>query len=80
MTTKNYVKKRKVIHFLDDLWYDDILIKDEHYMGRKKLNRTREELLEQQRARAKRYYNKHRSRLNVERMQRYWTRTNKSVS
>lgn len=41
-------------------------------MGRKKLNRTREELLEQQRGRAKRYYESHREALNEKRMRRYW--------
>jgi hypothetical protein len=41
-------------------------------MGRKKIQRTREELLEQQRARAKRYYENHKERLNAAAMERYW--------
>ena len=41
-------------------------------MGRKKLHKTKEQLLEQQRARAKRYYDKHKERLNAAAMQRYW--------
>jgi hypothetical protein len=41
-------------------------------MGRKKLHKTKEQLLEQQRARAKRYYDNHRERLNAASMQRYW--------
>ena len=41
-------------------------------MGRKKLNRTREELLKQQRNRAKRYYERNKERLNEESMERYW--------
>jgi hypothetical protein len=41
-------------------------------MGRKKLNRTKEQLLEMQRIRAKRYYQHHRDRLNEKSMQKYW--------
>jgi membrane protein involved in colicin uptake len=41
-------------------------------MGRKKLNRTKEELLEQQRQRSKRHYQRHKQRLNEQSMQRYW--------
>ncbi len=41
-------------------------------MGRRKLHRTKEELLELQRARARRYHSKHKNRLNGERMDRYW--------
>jgi hypothetical protein len=41
-------------------------------MGRKKLNRTNEELLEQQRNRAKRYYQQHKQLLNEKSMRRYW--------
>lgn len=41
-------------------------------MGRKKLHRTKEELLEQQRERGKRYYKKHVDRIKKERMQKYW--------
>lgn len=48
-----------------------------YYMGRKKLNRTREELLEQQRVRAKRYYEKHKQRLNKNSLQRYYKQKNK---
>lgn len=40
-------------------------------MGRKKLNRTREELLERQRARSKRFYERNKQRLSEERMARY---------
>jgi hypothetical protein len=41
-------------------------------MGRKKLNKTKDELLEQQRNRAKRYYQRHKQRLNEKSMQKYW--------
>lgn len=41
-------------------------------MGRKKLNRSKEELLEMQRIRSKRYYQNHKDRLNEKSMQRYW--------
>ena len=41
-------------------------------MGRKKLHKTKEQLLEQQRARAKRYYENHKERLNAAAMDRYW--------
>lgn len=54
--------------FFDVLFYDEIYI----IMGRKKLNRTKDELLEQQRNRAKRYYQRHKQRLNEKSMQKYW--------
>ena len=41
-------------------------------MGRHKINRTREELLEQQRCRGKRYYERHAERIRKERMRKYW--------
>jgi hypothetical protein len=41
-------------------------------MGRKKLHRTKDELLEQQRQRSKRFYERNKKRLNDERMERYW--------
>ena len=41
-------------------------------MGRKKLNRTADELRAMRRARQKRFYQKHKDRLNEESMQRYW--------
>lgn len=43
-------------------------------MGRPKLNRSREELLELQRARQKRYYERNKDRLNSGTMTRYWTK------
>ena len=41
-------------------------------MGRKKLNRTEEELQEQKRIRDARYYAKHRDKIKKERMRKYW--------
>jgi hypothetical protein len=41
-------------------------------MGRKKLNRTVEELRKLQRARSKRHYARHRDELNAKSMKRYW--------
>jgi len=43
-------------------------------MGRKKLNRTKEELNEQANIRSKRYYHRHKDRINKKTMQRYWKR------
>ena len=74
MITSNFEKKRGTIHFCDVLFYDVIFIGYE-YMGRKKLNRTREELLIQQRRRAKRYYERNRKRLNADSMRRYILRS-----
>lgn len=41
-------------------------------MGRRRLHRTKTELLEQQRQRSKRYYRRHKERLNAESMRKYW--------
>lgn len=41
-------------------------------MGRKKLNRTIEELREQKRIRDERYYNRHKTQICEKRMQKYW--------
>lgn len=41
-------------------------------MGRKKLNRTPDELQEQKRARDKRYYEKHKDKLNAKRLEKYY--------
>jgi hypothetical protein len=41
-------------------------------MGRKHLNKTREELLIQQRIRSKRYYERHKLKLIEKVMKRYW--------
>ncbi len=41
-------------------------------MGRKKLNRTEEELREQNRKRGLRFYNRNKERLNAERLERYY--------
>jgi len=41
-------------------------------MGRKKLNRTPEELRKQKRIRDKRYYQKHASRINANKMAKYY--------
>jgi len=46
-------------------------------MGRKKLNRTREELIEQKRVRDARYYVKHGKRIKKERMRKYWKKWTK---
>ena len=43
-------------------------------MGRKKLNRTLEELREQSNIRSKRYYQKNRTKINKKTMERYWRR------
>lgn len=48
-------------------------------MGRKKLNKSKDELLEQQRIRARRYYNKHKSKLNKESLDRYYNNKAKTV-
>lgn len=45
-------------------------------MGRKKLNRTREELREQKRIRDKRYYEKHGDEIKRKRMEKYWESKN----
>lgn len=42
-------------------------------MGRHKLNRTKEELQEQSRVRAKRFYERHSKQIKQERMRRYWS-------
>lgn len=49
-------------------------------MGRIKLNRSKEELLEMQRIRQNRYYQAHRERLNAEAKKRYWVWTKKCPS
>ena len=41
-------------------------------MGRKKLYRTPDELQEQKRARDKRYYEKHKDKLNAKRLEKYY--------
>jgi hypothetical protein len=41
-------------------------------MGRRKLNRTKEELAEDNRQRQKRYYEKNKVKLNAQRMERYY--------
>lgn len=41
-------------------------------MGRKKLNRTHEELVIQRRNRQKRFYQRHKARLNAARLKRYF--------
>lgn len=41
-------------------------------MGRKKLNRTKDEIREQNRIRANKFYEKHGTRIKEERMRRYW--------
>ena len=47
-------------------------------MGRHKLNRTKEELKEQSRVRARRFYERHSKEIKRERMRRYWS--NKKLS
>jgi hypothetical protein len=49
-------------------------------MGRKKANRTQDELREQKRIRDKRYYEKHKSKLLQKRMQRYWKSMEEKLS
>ena len=49
-------------------------------MGRKKLNKTQDELREQKRIRDKRYYEKHKSKLLQKRMRRYWEKMDKKMS
>jgi hypothetical protein len=41
-------------------------------MGRKKLNRTKEYLAEDNRQRQRRYYEKNKDKLNAQRMERYY--------
>ena len=41
-------------------------------MGRKKLNRTKEETNEQSRIRMQRYYDNHKDKILEKRMRRYW--------
>ena len=41
-------------------------------MGRKKLYRTPDELQEQKRARDKRYYERHKDKLNAKRLEKYY--------
>ena len=41
-------------------------------MGRKKLNRTKEQLREQKRLRDQRYYARHKEKLNRKRLERYY--------
>jgi hypothetical protein len=41
-------------------------------MGRKKLNRTKEELKEQSNIRSKRYYQRNKEECDRKRMERYW--------
>ena len=48
-------------------------------MGRKKLNRTRAEQLEQQRVRSNRYYRRNAGRLRKKRMERYYLDKNVST-
>ena len=49
-------------------------------MGRKKLNRTENELREQKKIRDKKYYTRHKSKLLQKRMQRYWENVDKKLS
>lgn len=53
-------------------YYMTLYLWEYEHMGRKKLHKTKEQLLEQQRARAKRYYENHKERLNAAAMDRYW--------
>jgi hypothetical protein len=47
-------------------------------MGRKKLNKSLEEIREQNRIRAKRFYDRHKEEVKKNRMRRYWKeKTNK---
>ena len=48
-------------------------------MGRKKLNRTENELREQKRVRDKRYYDIHRADILRKRMRRYWGNVGKNM-
>ena len=41
-------------------------------MGRKRLNRTSDEIREQNRIRGNRFYGKHKERIRHERMEKYW--------
>jgi len=78
------------VFFSDVLFYDVLFIPHEqhfvnlkrkgNYMGRKRLNRTQDELLGQQRLRAKRYYQRHKARLNAKSMQRYWGKRKAKVT
>ena len=45
-------------------------------MGRKQLHRPKSELVAERRERQKRYYYKHKDKLNEKTMQRYWKRKN----
>jgi hypothetical protein len=53
---------------------------DYFYMGRKKLNRTAEELREQWRKRRSRFYERNKERLNAERLERYYKSKGKTKS
>ena len=49
-------------------------------MGRKKLNRTKDELREQKRVRDERYYQRHRNNILEKRMRRYWKQMDERMS
>jgi hypothetical protein len=49
-------------------------------MGRKKLNRTEEQLREQKRIRDKRYYERHGERIKQKRMLKYWKTMEEKLS
>jgi hypothetical protein len=49
-------------------------------MGRKKLHRTREEIREQNRLRAQKYYERHGDDIKRKRMERYWEKVGKKLS
>jgi len=46
-------------------------------MGRKKLQRTKEEMLELYKAKAKLFYSRHKEKICKKRMQRYWEQRKK---
>ena len=48
-------------------------------MGRKRLNRTIEEIREQTNVRSKRWYQRNKQRICEERMLRYWEQKNKKM-
>jgi hypothetical protein len=49
-------------------------------MGRKKLNRTREELNEQTKLRMRKYYERHKERIKREKLDRYYKKVGKKLS
>ena len=48
-------------------------------MGRKKLNRTPEELREQKRIRDQRYYERHKDKLNANKMSKYYANKKRDI-